>query len=333
MPSSSAVRIALDHGAVHERAGVAFVGVADQVLLVARPASARTSTSCRSGSRRRRGRAARCARPGRTPRRASARAAPWPGPRSRRARCTRRSAPGRSMPQLASTQRVCGAKNGCSSRTARRPTAARASVVARNWPERRRCRRERLPAKTASSRPSTCFSVTRWKLRRGAAGQLHVHQRFFDAQADAADLDDVRVDVRRRSRYARMAAIVLAAPAPRPQVPVPTKIAGRASVSRRSRALRAARAASARVALVAQRSGREALDQLRARPRRARASTRRSRVRRRRRVSRRSFLAASRRSVLRIFVARSEVTPAWNSPLTRSPGPGRRRRCRPRLPG
>ena len=36
------------------------------------------------------------------------------------------------MPQLASTQRVCGAKNGCSSRNARRPRARRPGW--RNWP-------------------------------------------------------------------------------------------------------------------------------------------------------------------------------------------------------
>ena len=65
------VRVALEHRAVHERARVALVGVADQVLLLARRPAARTSTSCPSGSRRRRGRAGRSARPRRRPRPAS----------------------------------------------------------------------------------------------------------------------------------------------------------------------------------------------------------------------------------------------------------------------
>ena len=68
------VRIALDDGPVHERPGIAFVGVADQVFLVAGRLRGRTSISCRWGNRRRRGRAARSARPCRTPRRASSRA-------------------------------------------------------------------------------------------------------------------------------------------------------------------------------------------------------------------------------------------------------------------
>ena len=55
------VRVALQDAAVHERAGVALVGVADHVLLRAGGLGDRAPTSGRSGSRRRRGRAGRCA--------------------------------------------------------------------------------------------------------------------------------------------------------------------------------------------------------------------------------------------------------------------------------
>ena len=54
-----AVRIALEHAAVHERAGIAFVAVADDELAAAGGPWRRCSTSARSGSRRRRVRAAR----------------------------------------------------------------------------------------------------------------------------------------------------------------------------------------------------------------------------------------------------------------------------------
>ena len=121
------VRVALDHGAVHERAGVAFVGVADQVLLVARRLAGELPLLAGRETRRRRGRAGRSARPCRRPRRASC---------SRSALRQRRvaaagdvlvdAAPDRSMPQLASTQRVCGAKNGCSSRNGTSGQARRA---------------------------------------------------------------------------------------------------------------------------------------------------------------------------------------------------------------
>ena len=55
-----AVRIAFQHAAVHERAGIALVGVADDVLLPARRPWPRWPTSGRWDSRRRRGRAGRC---------------------------------------------------------------------------------------------------------------------------------------------------------------------------------------------------------------------------------------------------------------------------------
>jgi hypothetical protein len=65
-----------------------------------------------------------------------------------------------------------------------------------------------------------------WKLTPRAARELHVDQRLDGAQADAADLDDVGVELVLREVGADRAS-VLPAPAPRPQVPAPTKIAGR----------------------------------------------------------------------------------------------------------
>ena len=61
------MRVALDHGPVHERPGIAFIGVADQIFLVAGRPGGRTSTSCPWGNRRRHGRADRSARPCRKP--------------------------------------------------------------------------------------------------------------------------------------------------------------------------------------------------------------------------------------------------------------------------
>ena len=66
-----------------------------------------------------------------------------------------------------------------------------------------------------------------------AAGQLHVHQRLADTEADAADIDDVGFELlvvqvapdRRERRRG---------PGPSPQVPAPTKIAGWVTQSRRS---------------------------------------------------------------------------------------------------
>ena len=49
------VRIALDDGAVHEGAGITFIGIADQELLVARRLCGKTPTSCPWESQRRRG--------------------------------------------------------------------------------------------------------------------------------------------------------------------------------------------------------------------------------------------------------------------------------------
>ncbi len=54
-----AVGVALQHGAVHERAGVALVGVAADILLVGVVSARQTATCGRWGSRRRRGRAGR----------------------------------------------------------------------------------------------------------------------------------------------------------------------------------------------------------------------------------------------------------------------------------
>ena len=116
MPFEQAVRVALDDRAVHERAGVALVGVADQVLLVGRllpgelPLLAGREAAAAA--------AAQAARSTMSQTSAGVMLAQrlGQGARSRRGRCTRRCWPGRSMPQLASTQRVCGAKNGCSSR-------------------------------------------------------------------------------------------------------------------------------------------------------------------------------------------------------------------------
>ena len=56
-----AVRVAFEHAAVHERAGVALVGVAEDVLGVVVLLLGEAATSGRWGSRRRRGRAGRTA--------------------------------------------------------------------------------------------------------------------------------------------------------------------------------------------------------------------------------------------------------------------------------
>ena len=62
-----AVRIALQHAAVHEGARVAFVGVADDVLLLLAGLGDRAPLQARWDSRRRRGRAGRSISPGRSP--------------------------------------------------------------------------------------------------------------------------------------------------------------------------------------------------------------------------------------------------------------------------
>ena len=95
-PLEHALRVALEHAAVHERSGVALVGIADHVLAVrtgclgdGRPLQAR------SGIRRRHGRAGRCAPPRRAPRSGASTSAPWSAPGSRRGRCSRRGSRGR----------------------------------------------------------------------------------------------------------------------------------------------------------------------------------------------------------------------------------------------
>ena len=59
------MRIAFQHAAVHERARVAFIGVADHVFDIAGIARGKAATSCRPGSLRRRARADRTPAPSR----------------------------------------------------------------------------------------------------------------------------------------------------------------------------------------------------------------------------------------------------------------------------
>ena len=83
-PLDHRVRVALEHRAVHERARIALVGVADRRTSASPRLPRRTSTSARSGSRRRRGRAGPDLAPPRPPARASSPSAPSPGRSSRR---------------------------------------------------------------------------------------------------------------------------------------------------------------------------------------------------------------------------------------------------------
>ena len=98
---------------------------------------------------------------------------------------------GSTSPQFARTRRVCRAKNGCSSRKGTSSQAC--SRPSRNCPSG--ATGNGSAANMTSSSLSTCFSVTREKLTRGRAGQLHVHERLLDAEADAADLQHVGVDL------------------------------------------------------------------------------------------------------------------------------------------
>ena len=185
MPFEHAVRVAFDHRAVHERAGVALVGVADDVLLIGRllqgdrplrtgrePAASRVP-------------AGRFVRRGCRPRRASVRGAPWPGPRSRPGRCTRRGwrgPRGRSWRgPTASAVRRTDARRG----TARRPRgrgsrgtdrAAQPGTAGRRTAHRAGHRPGSRDAREAQARP---------------ARQLDVDERLLDAEADAADFHDV----------------------------------------------------------------------------------------------------------------------------------------------
>ena len=101
-----AVRVALQDAAVHEGAGVALVGVADDVLLRRRRAWRPSPTSGRSGSRRRRGRAGRSCvivldhLGGR-----HLASGPGAAPGSRRPRCTPRSRSGSIRPLFSQDDR------------------------------------------------------------------------------------------------------------------------------------------------------------------------------------------------------------------------------------
>ncbi len=110
-----------------------------------------------------------------------------------------------------------------------RPTAASA-VVAVLARARARPGIVAGEARASSRRVRPCPSVTLWKRHAGAAGQLDVDHRLGRAQADAADLDHVGLDLRARPGTARTAVERLAgARRPGRRCPVPTKITGRSS--------------------------------------------------------------------------------------------------------
>ena len=208
------VRVAFDHGPVHERAGVALVGVADQVLLVALGLAGELPLL--AGGKAAAAPAAQAAGFDHVADllRRVLLAASWPGPGSRRGRCTRRSATGSIRPQLASTQRVCGAKNGCSSKKG--TSSQGCSVAWRCWA--RASLSGIWPAKIASSRPSTLSSVTCWKVTRVRPGTWTSTMRLRRAQADAAHFDHVGLDLVAVEVRANGVQRFLA-PAPSPQVP------------------------------------------------------------------------------------------------------------------
>ena len=224
------MRIAFDHRAVHERAGIAFVGVADQVLLLAGGLRGRTSTSCRWESRRRRGRAARSARPCRKPR---------SGVCFRKALAKRLVAAAgdvfvdlRRIDDAAVGQHPAGlrAKNGCSSRKGTSAQGSRPSP--RCWP--RASSSGIVPAQNRLQQAAATFSASRLNDHAGAAGKLHFDERLGRAQPDAADLDHVGVGFRDSSRNAGR----------RPACRAPRRRGRRCRRRRRSPGASAVRAAS-----------------------------------------------------------------------------------------
>ena len=235
-----------------------------------------------------------------------------PGPSSRRGRCTRRCRVGSMMPQLASTHRVCGAKNGCSSSQGTLGPGFCAGgrlMLAEHLPGRDRAAdQHRLQQAADLARPSLPGTTP-------APGRAAGRPR--SARPRTARCSRPRRRRRRRSSrasYARTAARVLPAPAPSPHVPVPTKTTGRAIVSRRSAAICSTRRVAAVVALVADGPVRHALDQVRtglvpAMP--ACVATLRH--------SAWPSVALSRYSS-RIPFTSSAVSLAWNSPLTQITG-------------
>ena len=98
---------------------------------------------------------------------------------------------GSMMPQFASTQRVCGAKNGCSSRNATPSQALRASVAELA----ERCEGIRRRPEHCVQQGGDLLLGDAREAHAGAARQLDVDQRLFDAEADAADLDDVGIEL------------------------------------------------------------------------------------------------------------------------------------------
>ena len=98
---------------------------------------------------------------------------------------------GSISPQLASTQRVCGAKNGCSSRngtSGHRCAALRCGI----GPAARSS--GMMPAKTASSRGGNLLAGDLLEADPRAAGQLDIDQRLDRAEPDATDHDHVGLD-------------------------------------------------------------------------------------------------------------------------------------------
>ncbi len=89
------VRNALQQGAVHERAGVALVGVADHVLLVARRLAAEAPLHAGREARAAAARAGRTRAPRRSPPPATSSRGPWPARRSRRGPSRPRCSSGR----------------------------------------------------------------------------------------------------------------------------------------------------------------------------------------------------------------------------------------------
>ena len=253
-------------------------------------------------------------------------------PRSRRARCTRRCCAGSMRPQLASTQRVCGAKNGCSSRNGTSGPGLDVPVAAGTGRAARR-------ATGAAAEDRVEQAVD---LLRGDPREAQTRAGRAAARRPAAPRRRGRCSrPRRRRRRVRVAVEVARARRRSVFAGAGAEAAG-AGADEDDRARRALRGeACARAAR--RRRGTAPLSWQRGRPRGTRpasgrgstacASTPGSRARTSQADGSRSFGRRLPPERPRIFVARSEVAPAWNSPLTPSPARGRTRRGRRPLRG
>ena len=254
-----AVRIAFHHRAVHEGARVALVRVADHVLLVGRllvgnrpllaggeaaaatPAEAAQFDFAAHVQRRHRAE------------RLRERAVPAAGEILVEAGRIDDPAVGEHPSRLRREERVLVERTHAGPRL-----GSRLAELAERLRRKRRLREHRV-----QQRRHLLLGHPREAQPR-PPGQLDVHQRLFDAQADAADLDDIRLDVARcepgpdsRERLARSRTEAAGARAHEDQR-ARRGLAAPGAVARRNRR-------RARLARVAARAVRQARDQIRAR--------------------------------------------------------------------